>query len=90
MDYDPRPALERLEIPILAVFGELDRIVPPERSKTIIDALAPIASGPRETVLLPGVGHQLRAGKGEDWSPAYWQVLETWFTKHEIRAAASR
>jgi pimeloyl-ACP methyl ester carboxylesterase len=78
MDYDPVPALRDLEVPILAVFGERDPIVPAARSQRIINELTPLARGARETRVIQGVGHELRAGKGESWPQAYWDALEGW------------
>jgi pimeloyl-ACP methyl ester carboxylesterase len=82
LDYDPIPALTRLTIPVLAVYGERDLLVPGPRSKAIVDSLAVTARGPRATILVPGAGHQLRAGNG-DWSEAYWAGLVGWLEKLE-------
>lgn len=84
MDYDPIPALRKLPIPILAIFGEDDMIVPAKRSQEIIDGLSSSAQGPRETVLIHGVGHTLRRDKNADWPGEYWDALDAWL-KRECR-----
>lgn len=80
MDYDPLPALRELELPVLAVNGARDLLVPGPRSQAILADLAPSAAGLRETLLLPEAGHQLRAGKGATWPAEYWQALAQWLT----------
>lgn len=75
LDYDPLPALHDLTIPILAVYGDHDLLVPGPRSRDIITALAPAAMGPRDAVLLRGVGHQLRPGPDTWWPAAYWDTV---------------
>ncbi len=87
MDHDPLPSLSGLGIPILAVYGELDMIVPARRSQRIVEELAPSARGPREVVMLPGVGHELRPGKGESWPDEHWDILASWLTRYDILAA---
>jgi pimeloyl-ACP methyl ester carboxylesterase len=60
IDYDPRPSLERIRVPLLAVFGADDRVVPVERSVTVY----------RETVrpdlltvaVFPGADHRVQVG----------------------------
>lgn len=78
MDYDPIPALCSLPIPILAINGESDLLIPARRSLLAIDSIAAFAEGPRETYLLEGAGHQLRRGRGQPWPPEYWETLAAW------------
>lgn len=84
LDYDPIPALRALPQPILAVYGEHDRLVPGPRSRDIVAALAPSAAGLREAVLIEGAGHQLRPGPDTDWSAAYWNALKDWLRRRGI------
>ena len=67
---DPRtgPALART--PLWAFHGELDRIVPPERSREMVDAVR-AAGGEAQLTLLPGVGHPCAP-------EAYSSELWTW------------
>jgi pimeloyl-ACP methyl ester carboxylesterase len=41
VDYDPRPALERIQAPVLALFGEADEIVPVEESVAVYREAVP-------------------------------------------------
>ena len=47
--------LHRIRIPVLLLWGEEDRIIPPAYAKHFASGLA----GPVETVVLPAAGHQL-------------------------------
>lgn len=60
--YDPAPALARLNVPVLAIYGSLDVQVPAiEDSLVAIDALK---DNPRATVVvLPGKNHLLQTAK---------------------------
>ena len=59
--YDPLPWLERLEVPLLAVYGETDINVPAERSAAILRRLAGDPRRDFTVVVLEGVGHQLQS-----------------------------
>lgn len=55
--YDPRPSLEALRVPVLALFGEADRIVPPGRN---VPLWKQYARGARlEVEVFPGADHGL-------------------------------
>ena len=47
--------LHRIRIPVLLLWGEKDRILPPRYAKRFASGLA----GPVETTIVPGAGHQL-------------------------------
>jgi pimeloyl-ACP methyl ester carboxylesterase len=61
IDYDPRPALERIEVPILAILGEADTVTPPEASA------AAYRAGARPELLtlrlFPHADHRLQTGE---------------------------
>lgn len=78
MDYDPRQSLESLEVPMLAIFGEHDELVPAAESAAAIDAFATTAPSARQTVLLSGVGHRLMT-PDRRWPDQYWSELERFF-----------
>lgn len=60
IDYDPRPALERIEVPVLALFGADDPITPVE------DSVAVFREAVRSVLLqvdvFAGAGHRLQIG----------------------------
>ncbi|MEJ1923291.1 S9 family peptidase [Microbacterium sp. KHB019] len=59
IDRSPLTHADRIDVPVLLLQGEDDRVVPPSQSQAIRDALA--ARGiPHEYVLYPGEGHGFR------------------------------
>ncbi len=73
LHHDPRPALERVSVPVLALFGERDLQVPPQQSaQAVEDALA---DNPDATVeVLPGLNHLFQ--EAETGAPAEYQQIE--------------
>ncbi len=71
LDHDPRPALERIDCPILALFGAEDRLVPVERSAAIYrDA------GRDITVhVFPDADHRGQVGDPPAMAPGYLDML---------------
>jgi hypothetical protein len=60
MDYDPRPALERIRVPTLAVFGGDDPITPVEESAAVFrEAVRPDLL---QVEIFAGADHRLEAG----------------------------
>lgn len=60
--YDPAPALGRLRVPVLAVFGALDTQVPPEHNAAPLAARLAAAGNPDVTVrVFPGASHWFAA-----------------------------
>lgn len=70
--YDPGPTLSTLRTPLLALYGGLDRNVPPEQNRAALARLKPDA----DIVVLPGLNHLMQhAGTG---LPAeYGTITET-------------
>jgi uncharacterized protein len=67
LDYDPRPDLARLDLPVLAVTGSKDLQVNPADLATIAET----APGPVQTWCAPDVSHLLRTQPGAPSLRAY-------------------
>ena len=73
IDYDPRSALERLEVPILAVFGAEDRITPVKESVAVFrEAVRPDLL---HLEIFDGAGHRLETGDPPVFVDGYFEVL---------------
>jgi uncharacterized protein len=60
LDYDPRQALERIRVPVLAVFGADDPITPVEESVALFrEAVRPHCL---HVEIFAGAGHRLEVG----------------------------
>ena len=60
IDHDPVPALRRLAVPLLVLFGEHDRISPVDASIEVVRAAVPLDL--LTIAVLPGGDHRVQAG----------------------------
>jgi pimeloyl-ACP methyl ester carboxylesterase len=76
--YDPAPVLRKTRVPLLAIFGEKDTLVPPgENVEKMRGFLAQAGNRDVTLVTLPGEGHNRYRGQhlegGDwDWPRAFW------------------
>jgi pimeloyl-ACP methyl ester carboxylesterase len=71
--FDPKPVLERLDVPGLWLLGGEDRSIPTPATVAILDQL--IASGkPYAHVVFPGFGHNLSGAP-------YWPEIDRWLSQ---------
>ena len=89
--YDPAPALSRLTIPVLAIYGSLDVQVP--GNENAVAARAALKGNPKATVVvLPGKNHLMQDAKtggpneyndiDETMSPAPLKLIAGWMRQH--------
>jgi pimeloyl-ACP methyl ester carboxylesterase len=81
LDHDPRPALERLTCPLLAIFGEHDLVTPVEDSIAVFRAARSGGAGD-QIATLPGCDHRLQSGEPPALHPAYDTTLGDWILRH--------
>ena len=72
LDYDPAPALRRLRVPLLALFGADDAIVPVSDSVAVLEELAPQRA---TVVVIPGANHRLQVGTPPRLADGYLETL---------------
>lgn len=87
--YDPVPALERVGVPMLAVFGGADRIVPVEASIRAMRAAFERGDNPDLTVrVFDGANHGVSIRRAGAWVPApgYHETVLDWL----VQVAGSR
>ncbi len=72
-DYDPAPALERIQVPVLALFGEGDEIVP------VADSVGVYRAAVRHelltVVVFPGADHRVQTGEPPHMANGYLETL---------------
>jgi pimeloyl-ACP methyl ester carboxylesterase len=90
MQYDPRPDLARLESPVLALFGELDSLVPVGVSAQRYEQLAvgeEGASGRSRVAIIPQADHGLllsatgsrfEVRSERRYAPGVWELTTGW------------
>ena len=77
--YDPVPIIERLQLPMLWLFGEADRSIPTKVSVEILEGIVRDGNKPFTHVVYPNAGHSLRdvdTGAAVD----FWPDIEDWLT----------
>jgi fermentation-respiration switch protein FrsA (DUF1100 family) len=93
LKYDPRPALRKVRVPVLALDGSLDLQVPPTQDLAAIDsALEQGGNRDHRTELLPGLNHlfqQAKTGSPSEYasiqqtfSPDALKIIADWITAH--------
>jgi pimeloyl-ACP methyl ester carboxylesterase len=96
--FDPAPVLRRTRVPVLAIFGEEDTLVPPRENADKMRAYLRQAGNDDVTVVvLPGEGHnryrgQRLAGDRWAWPEAFWiwdrvsprevRTIQAWLLAH--------
>ncbi|MGH9824551.1 MAG: alpha/beta hydrolase family protein [Blastocatellia bacterium] len=96
MSYDPRPALERVKCPVLAVNGAKDLQVPPKQNlPQIEEALEKGGNSDHEIVELPGLNHLFQTCNSgspseyskiaETMSPLVLETIGDWIHRHTKR-----
>jgi pimeloyl-ACP methyl ester carboxylesterase len=73
MDYDPRPALERIRVPTLAVFGGDDPLTPVEESVAVFHEA--VRHDLLQVEIFDGAGHRLEAGDPPALVEGYLETL---------------
>jgi pimeloyl-ACP methyl ester carboxylesterase len=86
--FDPRPVLQAVRCPVLALFGELDRVGPVPESVEIFETWAARAKNDDVTIrVFPGADHRILID--DDFAPGYFQTLTGWIVGQPSRRAAS-
>jgi len=80
--YDPAAILERITCPTLALFGEMDVLVPAAESARILEA-AFAASGNNDltTIIFPEADHRIRVGDPLEFTAGYLEAMSSWIRK---------
>jgi dienelactone hydrolase len=97
LSYDPQPALRKLRVPVLAVYGALDRVVDPGLNVSRLESALRDA-GNRDVTLrvLPGANHHFLAavtgGPGEvprlkGFADGYFEARTDWIREHVSETA---
>ncbi|MCB9234503.1 MAG: alpha/beta fold hydrolase [Bacteroidia bacterium] len=92
LNYDPAPALAKVKVPVLAVYGEKDLQVPPtENIETLKQIMEKSGQKNIEITLLPGLNHLMQTTQtgnpaeygelDETFSPLALKTIRDWLVK---------
>lgn len=96
IDFDPRPYLEQLDIPVLWLYGEADKSVEAERSIGILNEI--MRQGEYDFTIrsFAGADHGIRVAQAPDAivqkrlaAPGYWATIADWLDEHGLAGTAS-
>ncbi|WP_238412971.1 alpha/beta hydrolase family protein [Saccharothrix deserti] len=82
--YDPAPVLERINRPVLGLWGDLDRVIPgAESMRTFQEAFDRAGNSHYTLRAVPGADHTMRRSpdgyqKSDEISPAYLEQVASW------------
>lgn len=77
-DYDPVPALQQLDVPVLAMWGTDDHTAPPTESAEIFAQAIDHPNGPPLALRsFPNAGHELKDASAQ-LAPDYPETVTTW------------
>lgn len=82
MDHDPRPALQELEVPLLALLGEEDPVVPVRRSAEVYRGV--VQPELLELHIVPAADHRLQ--RGDRFADGYLALLTEFVLAHTADA----
>lgn len=83
-DYDPRPALERIQAPVLALFGADDTIVPVDDSVAVYRAA--VSRDLLSVAVFPDGDHRVLVGDPPRLADGYLETLTSFVTAAVARA----
>ena len=77
--YEPVTALERITCPVLAIFGELDTLVPVATSVRIFEEALSRAGNRDATIeVFPGADHRVMTGEPSTFADGYLDTMTGW------------
>jgi pimeloyl-ACP methyl ester carboxylesterase len=85
-DWDLRRQAEKVKCPVLGIYGEDDRQVPPNLNTTRLrEYLSEVKNGDFEVIVMPGADHVLAkrgSGSDGDFAPGYLEKMTAWIRAH--------
>jgi pimeloyl-ACP methyl ester carboxylesterase len=93
MHYDPVPALERLHVPALFLFGDQDWMIPVEKSVEVIRRVLTESGRSDFTIqVFHNVDHGMHltnAGSYDSQAPEYFATMHNWLAAHVHNSAVA-
>ncbi len=81
--FDPVVVLEQVNCPMLAIFGELDPLVPVTESVRVYQESVKTSGNPDLTIhVFPGADHRIRVGAPLRFAPGYFETMSGWLRQH--------
>ncbi len=78
IDFDPVPVYESLNVPVLAILGESDPLVPARETAAILERLKSEKNKDITVTILAGADHNMNRPTGPRPVPEYTETMITW------------
>ncbi|MEO5509709.1 MAG: dienelactone hydrolase family protein, partial [Longimicrobiales bacterium] len=84
--YEPMPSLQRVHVPLLALFGGADHVVPNDMSIAAMKTAFAVSGNTKLTVhVFPDANHGLMVA-GNAFAPGYLRMLADWINANSVGA----
>ena len=102
-EFDPVPSLTEIKTPVIALYGGIDTLVPPQENEAKMRQYLGRSSHDSQVVVIPDVKHDMETlqkleGKKWEWPDKYWiwakksplffQTIEEWMVKRQYMEPA--
>lgn len=81
IDFDPVPVYERLNVPVLAILGEADPLVPAGETATILERIKTQKDKDITVAILAGADHNMNRPTGQSPVPEYAETMINWINQ---------
>ena len=80
LDFEPRQSLQDIHVPILALYGEDDQIVPVEESISVLKSMVPPTR--LDLHVFTGGDHRVQIGDPPELAPGYIEAVIAFLESH--------
>lgn len=81
IDFDPVPVYENLNVPVLAILGEADSLVPARETAAILERIKKEKSKDITVAILAGADHNMNRPTGPRPVPEYTETMINWIKR---------
>jgi pimeloyl-ACP methyl ester carboxylesterase len=78
IDFNPVPVFENLDVPVLAILGEADPLVPAQATATILERIKKEKNKDITIAILAGADHNMNRPTGQRPVPEYTETMVNW------------
>lgn len=90
IDFDPAPVYENLNVPVLAILGEADPLVPARETEAILERIRREKNKDITVAVLAGADHNMNRPTGQRPVPEYTETMINWIQRKGSKSTARR
>ena len=81
IDFDPIPVYENLNVPVLAILGEADALVPARETAAMLERIKKEKNKDITVAILSGADHNMNRPTGARPVPEYAETMISWILR---------